>query len=105
MLSVNAWSQTEIDAPHLDPYLPGELNERALFVLQNGDKATALILLERAYVLNPNSPDIKANLEVVRKITQEDLKISVGGEVIHLDALGNPASRKIVTDIPNIWSE
>ena len=91
--------------PQFDPYLPGELNERALYALKVNDLSTAVILLERAYLLNPNSPDIKANLEVVRKIDQEKTPIQVNGEVIYLDALGNTVSSEKTLDVPALWPE
>ena len=92
-------------APQFDPYLPGELNERALYALKENDISTAVILLERAYRLNPNSPDIKANLEIVRKITQDKTPIQVNGEVIYLDALGNTVSPEKTLDVPALWPE
>jgi hypothetical protein len=98
-------AQTSTIAPQFDPYLPGELNERALYALQEQDISTAVILLERAYLLNPNSPDIKANLEVVRKIAQEKTPIEVNGEVIYLDALGNKATIEKPLDVPALWPE
>ena len=91
--------------PVFDPYLPGELNERALYALKEQDISTAVILLERAYRLNPHSPDIKANLEVVRKIAQEKNPIEINGEVVYLDALGNSVSTDKVVDIPALWPE
>ena len=92
-------------APQFDPYLPGELNERALYALKNNDVSTAVILLERAYLLNPNSPDIKANLELVREIDQEKNAIQVKGEVIYLDALGNTVRPEKLLDLPALWPE
>ena len=92
-------------APQFDPYLPGELNERALYALKDNDISTAVILLERAYRLNPNSPDIKANLEIVRKIKQDKTLIQVNGEVIYLDALGNTVSPEKTVDVPALWPE
>ena len=91
--------------PVFDPYLPGELNERALYALKEQDISTAVILLERAYRLNPHSPDIKANLEAVRKIAQEKNPIEINGEVVYLDALGNSVSTDKVVDIPALWPE
>jgi len=92
-------------APQFDPYLPGELNERALYALKDNDISTAVILLERAYRLNPNSPDIKVNLEIVRKIKQDKTPIQVNGEVIYLDALGNTVSPEKTVDVPALWPE
>ncbi|MBU3639556.1 hypothetical protein [Polynucleobacter sp. AP-RePozz3-80-G7] len=92
-------------APEFDPYLPGELNERALYALKEQDISTAVILLERAYRLNPYSPDIKANLEVVRKIAQEKTPIEINGEVVYLDALGNSVGVDKAIDIPALWPE
>jgi len=91
--------------PEFDPYLPGELNERALYALKEQDISTAVILLERAYRLNPHRPDIKVNLEVVRKIAQEKTPIEINGEVVYLDALGNSVSTDKVVDIPALWPE
>ena len=91
--------------PVFDPYLPGELNERALYALKEQDISTAVILLERAYRLNPHSPDIKTNLEVVRKIAQEKTPIEINGEVVYLDALGNSVSTDKVIDVPALWQE
>lgn len=98
-------AQSLNSAPEFDPYLPGELNERALYALKDQDISTAVILLERAYRLNPHSPDIKANLEVVRKIAQEKAPIQINGEVVYLDALGNTVSADRVVDIPALWPE
>ena len=98
-------AQPSTIAPQFDPYLPGELNERALFALKDNDISTAVILLERAHLLNPNSPDIKANLELVRKIDQEKTPIQVSGEVIYLDALGNTVSPDKTLDVPALWPE
>jgi len=92
-------------APQFDPYLPGELNERALYALKDNDISTAVILLERAYRLNPNSPDIKANLDIVRKIKQDKTPIQVNGEVIYLDALGNTVRPEKTEDVPALWPE
>jgi hypothetical protein len=92
-------------APKFDPYLPGELNERALYALKDNDVSTAVILLERAYRLNPHSPDIKANLEIVRKIAQEKAPIQINGEVVYLDELGNSVSAEKVVDVPALWPE
>ena len=91
--------------PQFDPYLPGELNERALYALKDQDVSTAVILLERAYRLNPHSPDIKANLELVRKINQDKLAIQVNGDVISLGALENVASSEKMLDVPALWPE
>lgn len=96
-------AQPSTGAPQFDPYLPGELNERALYALKNDDISTALILLERAYRLNPNSPDIKSNLEIVRNINQQKLSIQVTGEVIYPDASGNPLSNTQSEEIPALW--
>ncbi len=98
-------AQPSAIAPQFDPYLPGELNERALYALKDNDISTAVILLERAYRLNPYSPDIKANLELVRKIDQEKSPIAVSGEVIYLDALGNTVSPDRLVDIPALWPD
>ena len=98
-------AQTLNSAPVFDPYLPGELNERALYALKEQDISTAIILLERAYRLNPYSPDIKANLELVRKIAQEKTPIEINGEVVYLDALGNTVSADKVVDIPALWPQ
>ncbi len=98
-------AQTVMEAPKFDPYLPGELNERALYALQANDVETALILLERAYRLNPNSPDIKANLGIVRNIAQEKAPFTISGEVIYIDPLGNPASTEKAVDVPALWPE
>jgi hypothetical protein len=89
--------------PQFDPYLPGELNERALYALKSDDTSTALILLERAYRLNPNSPDIKANLEIVRNINRQKLPIQVSGEVIYLDVSGNPIAPESFVEVPALW--
>ena len=96
-------AQPSDKAPQFDPYLPGELNERALYALKQQDISTAVILLERAYRLNPYSPDIKANLEVVRKIAQEKTPVRIDGGVIYLDALGNTAIPEAALEIPAIW--
>ncbi len=96
-------AQPSTVAPQFDPYLPGELNERALYALKDGDVSTAIILLERAYLLNPNSPDIKANLEVVRKIDQAKAPIQINGEPIYLDALGNTVTAEERVDVPALW--
>jgi hypothetical protein len=98
-------AQSLNEAPHFDPYLPGELNERALYALKENDVSTAVILLERAYRLNPHSPDIKANLELVRKIDQAKAPIQINGEVVYLDALGNTVSADKVVDVPALWPE
>ncbi|MBU3589337.1 hypothetical protein [Polynucleobacter sp. 80A-SIGWE] len=98
-------AQPSTVAPQFDPYLPGELNERALYSLKDGDVATAVILLERAYLLNPNSPDIKANLEIVRKIDQDKVPVQINGEPIYLDALGNTVTAEERVDVPALWSE
>jgi hypothetical protein len=98
-------AQSTSAAPQFDPYLPGELNERALYALKDNDISTAVILMERAYLLNPNSPDIKANLELVRKIAQDKTPLEVTGEVIYLDALGNTATAQKALDVPPLWPE
>lgn len=98
-------AQSLNDAPQFDPYLPGELNERALYSLKENDISTAVILLERAYLLNPHSPDIKANLDLVRKIDQVKAPIQIKGEVVYLDALGNTVSTDKVVDVPALWPE
>lgn len=98
-------AQSLNNAPQFDPYLPGELNERALYALKENDVSTAVILLERAYRLNPNSPDIKANLELVRRIEQANSPIEIQGEVVYLDVLGNTVSTDKAIDIPALWPE
>lgn len=98
-------AQPSTVAPQFDPYLPGELNERALYSLKDGDVSTAVILLERAYLLNPNSPDIKTNLEIVRRIDQEKAAIQINGEPIYLDALGNTMTAEERIDVPALWPE
>ena len=98
-------AQSLNEAPQFDPYLPGELNERALYALKENDVSTAVILLERAYRLNPHSPDIKTNLELVRKIDQAKAPIQVNGEVVYLDALGNTLSAEKTVDVPALWPE
>jgi len=98
-------AQTTEDAPRFDHYLPGELNERALYSLQMQDAETALILLERAYRLNPNSPDIKANLEIVRELAKNKTPVELRGKVVHLDAIGNPVQESQPTNVPRIWPE
>ncbi len=98
-------AQPSTVAPQFDPYLPGELNERALYSLKDGDVSTAVILLERAYLLNPNSPDIKANLEIVRKIDQAQLVVQINGEPIYLDALGNTVTAEERIEVPALWPE
>lgn len=103
MASLPVHAQPSTGAPKFDPYLPGELNERALYALKGDDISTALILLERAYRLNPNSPDIKSNLEIVRNIERQKLLIQVSGEVIYLDASGNPISTEITGEVPALW--
>jgi hypothetical protein len=104
-MSTASFAQMPEQAPRFDPYIPGELNERALYALQMQDASTALILLERAYRLNPNSPDIKANLDIVRQITKEKTAVELRGEVIHLDAIGNPIQENQSSNIPAIWPE
>lgn len=99
-----AFAQTSTGAPQFDPYLPGELNERALYALKSEDISTALILLERAYRLNPNSPDIKSNLEIVRNIDRQKTPIQVTGEVIYLDASGNTIGNAVTEEIPALWA-
>jgi hypothetical protein len=96
-------AQSDNEAPQFDPYLPGELNERALFALKDQDVSTAVILLERAYRLNPHSPDIQANLEVVRKIAKEKAPIQIEGKVIFLDALGNTVIPESALEVPALW--
>ena len=98
-------AQSLNEAPQFDPYIPGELNERALYSLKENDVSTAVILLERAYRLNPHSPDIKANLELVRQIDQAKAPIQINGEVVYLDALGNTVSADKVVDVPALWPE
>jgi hypothetical protein len=98
-------AQSLNEAPQFDPYLPGELNERALYALKENDVPTAVILLERAYRLNPHSPDIKANLELVRKIDQANAPTQINGEVVYLDALGNTVSSEKIVDVPALWPE
>lgn len=97
-------AQPSTGAPQFDPYLPGELNERALYALKSEDISTALILLERAYRLNPNSPDIKSNLEIVRNIDRQKSPIQVTGEVIYLDVSGNAISNAVSEEIPALWA-
>lgn len=105
LASASLSAQPSTVAPQFDPYLPGELNERALYSLKDGDVSTAVILLERAYLLNPNSPDIKANLEVTQKIAQVRAPIQIHGEPIYLDALGNTVTAEERMDIPTLWPE
>ena len=104
-LSCSLNAQSVMEAPKFDPYLPGELNERALYALQANDVERALILLERAYRLNPNSPDIKANLGIVRSIAKEKSPFTISGEVIYIDPLGNTASTEKAADVPALWPE
>ncbi len=89
---------------HFNPYLPGELNEQALGDLQAGDINTAWILLERAYRLNPHSPDIKANLELVRTWMESGNQPVVEGQTMLNPALGYTENQKQVV-IPALWPE
>jgi len=85
-------------APKFNPYMPGELNEYALYVLQTGDADTARILLERAYRLNPLSPDIKDNLELVRSLYESQETYNIEGAVQSFDMI--PISNISVEIIP-----
>jgi hypothetical protein len=105
LISSTLSAQSLNEVPQFDPYLPGELNERALYALKENDVPTAVILLERAYRLNPHSPDIKANLELVRKIDQANAPTQINGEVVYLDALGNTVSSEKIVDVPALWPE
>ena len=105
ILSTSLIAQGLDQAPRFEPYMPGELNERALYALQKQDHATAIILLERAYRLNPNSPDIKANLEIVRQIVEQEKPVQVVGKVIQLDAAGNPIQEDVPINISPLWPE
>ena len=96
-------AQSSNAAPQFDHHLPGELNQRALYELKNKNISTAVILLERAHRLNPYSPDIKANLEIVQKIDQEKLPVQINGELIYLDALSSAEPTKQVVDVPAMW--
>lgn len=78
--------------------MPGELNEYALYVLQTGDADTARILLERAYRLNPLSPDIKDNLELVRSLYESQETYNIEGAVQSFDMI--PISNISVEIIP-----
>jgi len=98
-------AQSLNEPPQFDPYLPGELNERALYALKENDVFTAVILLERAYRLNPHSPDIKANLDLVRQLDQAKAPIQVNGDVVYLDALGNTVTTDKIVDVPALWPE
>jgi len=89
--------------PQFDHHLPGELNQRALYELKDNNISTAVILLERAYRLNPHSPDIKANLEIVQKIVKEKAPIQINGDFIYLDALSNAETTEPIVDIPALW--
>lgn len=52
--------------PEFDHHDPAALNEAALQLLKVGAGGTALILLERASVLQPAEPTIRANLAALR---------------------------------------
>jgi hypothetical protein len=100
-------AQSSNTAPLFDHHLPGELNQRALYELKDNNISTAVILLERAYRLNPYSPDIKANLEAVQKIAKETAPIQINGEFTDLDALTKAESTgettEQVVNVPAMW--
>lgn len=101
---VPAYAQAVSGDKKFSPYLPGELNEYALEYLQSGDSYTAKIFLERANRLNPLSPDIQSNLEIVQKIRAsknafEVQGISARGEI----GVSKESSESAINSIPGIW--
>lgn len=86
-----------------DPYLPGELNEQSLSSLADDDIDSARIFIERAYRLNPLSPDINANLALIRKIynDQNRYQISRGKYTSNLEELR--AKEKLDNALPSLW--
>lgn len=76
---IPVFAQAENEGNKFNPYLPGELNEYALESLRSGDSYTAQIFLERANRLNPLSPDIQANLEIIRKLRKSGESVEVRG--------------------------
>ena len=65
------YAQTLPAVTQFDQYLPGELNERALKSLIEDDLSSASIYIERAYRLNPLSPDINQNRELIRSLNAD----------------------------------
>jgi hypothetical protein len=58
-----AWAEP---LPEFDHHDPAALNEAAMQYLKVGAGGTALILLERACVLQPHDSDLRANLAALR---------------------------------------
>lgn len=90
------------EPPMFSHYMPGELNEAAIFFVSKGDYATAKILLERANLLNPNSPDIQENLQVVNVLLATDSNVVV--QIEPPKSQGKSANKlEDLTLIPNLW--
>jgi hypothetical protein len=99
---IPAYAQSVDGGEKFNPYLPGVLNEYALESVRSGDLYGAQIFLERANRLNPLSPDIQSNLEIVRK-----LRVSKGEvEVRNIDIGESGASNQSTDDagaLPALW--
>ena len=87
----------------VEHYLPGALNEAALKNLVDDDLRSAKINIERAYRLNPLSPDINANLEVIRNLSKNQGAYQVIQKEQLNDASGIDGSTQADGSIPAIW--
>lgn len=104
--NISACAESVNQPPMFNPYMPGELNEYSLYVLQEGDVATARILLERAYKLNPLSPDIKHNLEIVRALYQGNETPKIEGSVQSFSVVpeSNLLNQTIPEELVDPWA-
>lgn len=103
LLSLSVGAQPAPEALQFDPYLPGELNEQALMSLVDEDLQAARIYMERAYRLNPLSPDINGNLEVIRNLANGQSKYQISQKQQTIKS----SSKTQVSDssdlIPPLW--
>jgi hypothetical protein len=77
LVSAGVNAESSIGKNNLDHYMPGELNEIALESLRSNDFNSANIFIERAYRLNPLSPDINKNLEIIRSLGDSKSSYSI----------------------------
>ena len=80
LIHLSVGAQTASNSIKFDPYLPGELNEQALMSLADEDLKSAQIYIERAYRLNPLSPDIDENLKFIRDLVESRAKYQISQE-------------------------
>ena len=93
-------AQTSAILPY-DHFDPVFLNEYAASMVKTGDRATGLILLERAARLAPFDPRIVANLNVLREQEGGEFPLAENPTAPHPDA----GDARATPNLPPPWKQ